>query len=154
MPPTVRIEIIGLKEIRARFAQVPEKFNEAVLKTLETVLFILSESVPPYPDEPEGSTYDRTGTLGRRLGSSETGSATGMGASISEARPLGSSAGWQADWGTSLSYAPYVIGTWQQAGHMRHWWTIADVARRASPKIAAAFDNMAEVLARWLDGRE
>ena len=152
MRPSVRIEITGLKELRARFAQYPDKFNKAVLKTLEAALFILSGAVPPYPPRPETSTYRRTGTLGRKLGSAESGGATLLPADIWETHHLGAGS-FTAEWGTRLSYAPYVIGTFEQARHMSHWWVIATVARRASPKIAEAFDRMAEVLAKWLDGQ-
>ena len=152
MRPNARIEITGLKELRERFAQFPDKFNKAVLKTLEAVLFILSGAVPPYPPRPPDSTYRRTGTLGRKLGSAEAGGATMLPADIWEVHQLGEGS-YRAEWGTRLSYAPYVIGTFEQAGHMGHWWTIAVVARNASPKIAEAFDRMAEVLAKWLEGK-
>lgn len=148
--PDVRIEITGLTELRARFAAFPDKFNKVVHKTLDTVLLILSEFVPPYPPRPETSTYTRTGALGRTLGSGQAGGATGLGAEIHEVKQLGSGT-WQGEWGTRLSYAPYVIGTFQQAGHMGHWWRIITVAQRAFPKITEAFERMAQVLARFLD---
>lgn len=151
--PDVRIEITGLKEIRARFAAYPEKFGRAVEKTLEAALFILTESVPPYPPPPVDSTYTRTGTLGRTLGSSQTGGPAGLLPEIFEVKQIGEGA-WTADWGTRLEYAPYVIGTFTQAGHMGHWWTILTVARRAIPKIDQAFQRMEKVLADWLDGQQ
>src|SRR3990167_2236690 len=107
--PTV-IEVKGLNELIGQMDKYPQELRAVMYVGVEASLLVLNESVPPYPDRE--SDYDRTGTLGRTLGSSEGGGTAGQ-ASIHEIRPLGS--GFEGRFGTNLGYAPYVIGDDEQA---------------------------------------
>lgn len=149
--PSPVIEIRGLEEITRRMRDYPQKLSAAIKTTLGAALLALWENVPPYPPPPENSTYVRTGTLGRTLGSSEGGGKSGQ-PDIYEVKPLGGGE-WEAHFGTNLEYAPYVIGDDTQARHMQHWWKISVIKERAAEKINRLFGVMADKLAAWLDGK-
>jgi hypothetical protein len=142
------IEIRGLEEVIKKLDAYPQELNAAMQATTEAALLTLQENVPPYPAPPENSSYRRTGTLGRTLGSGVSGGATGK-PEIFEVRKLGS--GWEGTFGTRLEYAPYVIGDDTQAQHMGHWWTISKVAEKAKDKIERMFQTMADKLKEFLD---
>lgn len=144
------IEVHGLTEVITRMQAYPDKLKAVLSATMDAAMLILWESVPPYPPPPPNSSYDRTGTLGRTLGSSE-GGGTGSGhPSIYEVRQLGS--GYEGHFGTNLEYAPYVIGDDDQSAFMYHWWQMKDVASAASEKITRVFDDMTAQLKAFLEG--
>ena len=145
------LEVHGLDELHARFRQFPEKYSKAVAKTLQASLLVLQGSVPAYPRKPSGSTYRRTGLLGRSLGSSETGGKVGK-PDISET--IKAHGYQEAHFGTRLKYAPYVVGdrAAQQSSRMKHWWTVPQtVLEKAMPKINKAFERLGIALAKYLD---
>ena len=147
---TSAIEIRGLKELIQRMQAYPRQLQESVGVTMDAAMLALHENVPPYPPPPETSTYDRTGTLGRSLGSDVGGGRSGT-PDIYEVREMGSS--WEGHFGTNLDYAPYVIGEESQSRHMQHWWTLKTVADKATDKINRMFGTLAEKLAKFLEGR-
>lgn len=147
----ITIEVIGLKALRRRMRQFPDKYNQAVKKTLNWSLHKLWSNVPPYPPKPTGSTYDRTGTLGRTLGSGESGGKAQGEPDIFTVFEHGGNVD-GAEFGTRLEYAPFVLGE-RQAGHMGHWWTMKKLARKTKPDIIKAFKKMAKTLARFLEGK-
>lgn len=131
-------------------AQYPQKFNAAVKKTMEAAMLTLWENVPAYPAQPPDSTYRRTGTLGRTLGSGESGGKGGT-PDVYEIRQLGGA--WEGQFGTNLEYAPYVIGDDTQASQNSHWWRINNIVEAATDKINRLFEATAETLAKWLEGK-
>lgn len=143
--------IRGLKELRARMARYPEKLSAALKVTLDAAMLTLWEKVPPYPAPPEGSTYVRTGTLGRSLGSGQDGGKGGAEPDIFDVKKFGGK--WEGHFGTNLDYAPYVIGDDTQAGQNSHWWIIGAVAERAVEKIDRLFASLEDKLAAFLDGK-
>lgn len=148
--PSPIIEVRGLQEIQQRMRAYPAKLSAAIKTTLGAALLALWENVPPYPPEPENSTYTRRVLLGKSLGSSEGGGKAGSQPDIFEVKQLG--AEWEGHFGTNLEYAPYVIGDDTQAEvHQGRWWTIKVIAERANEKIQKLFGVMAERLAAWLD---
>lgn len=150
MPAEVRIT--GLKELRRRFRRFPKVYRREVKATLNAGLGVLWENVPPYPPQPQGSTYKRTGTLGRSLGSDMGGGKTQGQPDIFEVRKQGPNMD-VGKFGTRTEYAPYVIGDKQQAQQNAHWWTISTIADNAKGKILRLFKDMARDLARFLEGR-
>lgn len=149
--PSPVIEIRGLKEIQERMQEYPQKLNAAIRKTMQAAILALWETVPPYPEPPEGSTYRRTGTLGRTLGSGESGGKASSTPDIYEVKKMGSA--YEGRFGSSLEYAPYVIGDDTQAEvHRGRWWTMKVIAERATAKIDRLFEMLAEKLTAWLDG--
>jgi len=150
----MQIQVEGLEELRARFAQFPNKFNAELKDTLWDSLNIVWEKVLPYPPKSESSTYIRTGTLGRSLGSSESGGRASGSPSIYQVKSQGPKVMF-GEFGTNVEYAPYVIGDKEQIRiHKRNgWWTLVQIGERAKPKIQQAFESMARGLATWLDGK-
>ena len=146
----IQIEVKGLKELRARFAKMPSKYNAAMRKTMEASLFVLQENVPPYPPPPSGSTYRRTGTVGRSLGVGMAGRPVGQPDIKKVTGRVGSN--FVGTFGTRLNYAPYVIGEREQArAHKGRWWTMLTIAKNATPKIIQVFEALTVELARFLD---
>ena len=147
---TTQIEVRGLKELQARMAQFPEKLEEAQQITMDASLLTLWENVPPYPQQPVTTKYDRTGMTGKSLGSGAGGGKTGGQPSIYEVKKLGG--GFEGRFGSDLSYAVYVIGE-LQARWNAHWWKLKNVAEKASDKIIRLWQNLADKIARFLDGK-
>lgn len=145
----ITIEVIGLKALRRRLGQFPNVYNQHIKKTLSWSLHKLWENVPAYPKYE--SPYDRTGTLGRSLGSGETGGKVQGAPEIFVMLEQGGNID-GAEFGTRLDYAPHVIGE-QQARHMGHWWDMKGIAKKSKPDILKAFKNMAKSLARFLEGK-
>jgi hypothetical protein len=148
------IIVEGLEEIRSRFRRFPDKYHRATKTTMEASLLTVWESVPPYPEEPPDSSYTRTGTLGRTLGSGETGGRQGGQPDIYEINQGSSYI--EGAFGTRLGYAPHVIGdpdTEQAWMHQGRWWTLVEVLQRAATKIERLWDALGDELAAWLDGR-
>ena len=147
---TIHLEVEGLDELREKFKEAPDRFANAITKATEGSLLVLNENVPPYPEANPDSTYVRTGTLGRTLGSSFGGGASGGQPDIYTVRQMGSEV--VGEFGTNLEYAPYVIGEMEQVHqHQGRWWTIKTIAERATEKITRVFQIAAEELAKWLD---
>lgn len=147
----VEIRVTGLEELHQRFSDFPNKFRQAVNKTMEAALYAVWENVQPYPPPPSTSTYRRTGTLGRTLGVSQ-GGAMGGKPDIFGVKEEGDIT--IGEFGTNLEYAPYVIGENQAWMHQGRWWTIADVAEKSKEKVEALFEVCAERLAAWLERNE
>lgn len=146
----MNIEIRGLEELLARMRAYPDKLKMSMEATMRAAMLALWENVPPYPSPPSDSTYRRTGTLGRTLGSGMSGGKMGA-PDVYQVRELGS--GYEGRFGTNLGYAPYVIGDETQSRHMTHWWKIRTVAERAKPKIEQVFNTLAAKLAAFLEGK-
>ena len=147
---TTQIEVRGLKELQARMKQFPAQLDAAQEKTMEASLLTLWENVPPYPQQPTNTKYDRTGLTGKSLGSAQGGGKAGGEPSIYTVKKLGS--GFEGRFGTDLSYAVYVIGE-LQARWNAHWWKLKSVAEKSSEKIVRLWQTLADKLAKFLDGR-
>lgn len=145
------IEIHGLDELIARMRAFPTQLKESMEATMQAALLVLWENVPPYPPPPGTSTYVRTGTLGRTLGSGEGGGKASGTPDVYEVRELGG--GYVGRFGTNLEYGPYVIGDTEQARHMQHWWKIGSIAGKSEEEIRSLFNVLAEKLAQFLEGK-
>src|SRR5512139_2858170 len=145
------IEIKGLDELIRRMQQYPDKLKRSMELTMKAAMLALWENVPPYPPEPENSTYTRQGILGKTLGSSMAGGKGSNEPDIYEVKPMGS--GYEGRFGTKLEYAPFVIGDETQSRRMSHWWKIGSIATRAAGKIESLFKTLGDNLASFLDGK-
>lgn len=173
----VKLETKGLKELIQRLQDYPDKLHQGMQKGMEDTLLVMAESIPPYPPQidpiqgPQAAPvrfttkgginvefiakvpgqYRRTGTLGRTLGSSVEGGASGGKADIYEIRGLGSAI--EGHFGTNLKYAPYVIGDHDQAKiHQGRWWTLSKVKDDALPKIQRIWQYLADAMAKFAEG--
>ena len=133
----VKIEVEGLEPVVERFKHAPRTLANSIKKGLEASLDVVHESVPGYPPQ-RPTPYIRTGTLGRSLGVTVSGSkTTPSGDHIRQVK------GAQAYFGTRLKYAPYVVGDASQAKvHRGWWWTLKDVAARAADKVQKVWDKL------------
>jgi hypothetical protein len=147
------IEIKGLNELLQRMTAYPVELIKVTATSMSASLNALWEKVPPYPQQDSGSTYRRTGTLGRSLGSGMQGGAEGS-PSVYKVRSLGGG-NVEGVFGTNLDYAPLVIGEGTQAGmHSSRWWTIRTIAERAADKIEKIWQQCGELLAQFLEGKK
>lgn len=150
MPESVVEVETNPPDLFARFARYPVKTDRVMKKTMEASLLHLQGEIPPYPEGPAGvDTSGRTGTLGRRLGLAQSGGRIGK-AEIHTVKRIGSAA-YEGKLGTSLFYAPRVIGQ-QEPPWARYWWTLHSVARKAKDGVIKLHNAAAEELARFIDG--
>ena len=144
-------EIRGLDALIAKMKYFPQKFKQLQGLGMKASLNILWENVPPYPPQPADSTYQRTGTLGRTLGSSESGGKSGGRPSIFTVKGLGTS-NVEGRFGTNLDYAEHVIGD-QQARQNAHWWKLSSVLQKSEAKIKGVWEGIMKQMAKFLDSR-
>lgn len=127
-----------------RMRRYPEKLQSEMERTMKQSLAHLQGSVPEYPAADPSSSYVRTGTLGRSIG-------LGGRADIYQIDAIGG--GYEAKFGTRLSYAPYVIDADRQARmHSGRWWTLQSVLGRAQPGIMRLFEAMTRRMVEFLGG--
>jgi len=142
-------EVKGLHELIGRMEAYPEQLTKTMAVGMSASLNIYWENVLPYAVEPANSTYDRTGTLGKSLGSDQSGGATGQ-PSIYRIKQL-DGGNFEGTFGTSLDYAPVVIGDTEQAEvHRGRWWQMLNVAEKAAAKVNELWNNVGEKLAAFL----
>ena len=138
--------------LRKRMEQFPAELKKVEDATMDASLLTLWENVPPYPEPPDGSTYTRTGTHGRKLGSGFDGGKGGGKPSIYTKKRLGT--GFEGRFGTNNEYSKYVIGDDTQAWmHQGRWYQMKDIAEKSKDKIVKLWDTAMEKLAKFLDGK-
>lgn len=148
MPKFIEIKDNGLFK---RMKQYPNIFEENMADAHTASLLILHEAVPPYPPKPATSTYIRTGTLGRKLGSSMSGGAVGT-PEIFVTRELGPGE-FESRFGTSLEYAAPVIGTPQKFFFSQYWWQLDRLIGTQFNRIKEKFQIAADAMAAFLEGK-
>ena len=137
---TITIDVEGLKELIAKFDELPPQVQQTMLNAMGDSLNILHENVPPYiPQVVPPEVYRRQGTLGGSFGVSQDGSKSGQ-PGIKKVERKGSF--YQGQFGSNLNYAPYVVDPERQAYMHRPgykgrpgWWTVEDIAKNAKDKI-------------------
>jgi hypothetical protein len=133
----IQVQVKGLEELRERMGQWPDKLDAGMEAAMTETLLVMHESVPGYPTPPSNSSYRRTGTLGRTLGSSFEGGGGGT-----------------PEIFTVTKIGPYVIGDNSQAKvHKGRWWVLSEVAEKARPKIERTWQRLADAMANFLEGK-
>lgn len=146
------VEVKGLDELIKRMQAYPMELVKTMAVAMSASLNIFWENVPSYPKQRPDANYRRTGTLGRSLGSSESGGASGS-PSVYTIKSLGQS-NFEGRFGTSLDYAPYVIGDTTQAQvHQGTWWTIKTIAEKSQEKLGDLWTMVMEKMAAFLEGK-
>lgn len=136
----IEIHVEGMDRLIRKFAGYPGRLKTAMNKAMWSSLLILWENVPPYPSKPQGSSYDRTGTLGRSLGVMEGGGKAGKPTVYSV---TGSGIETKGEFGTNLNYARYVIDPDRQAYmHKGRWWTMTHIKNKSVNKIKTLWDEI------------
>lgn len=145
------IEVRGMRELIRRFKRYPTVLRREMKEGMDVSLMMLWEKVPPYPPEMPSSDY--TGLLGRSLGSSIAGGKMGGKPDIYETKKIGQ--GYTGRFGTSIKYAPRVIGDKTQIKPWKgRWWTMSKIADLAKVKILKLWDGIGRDLAKFLDGKK
>lgn len=132
-------------------ARYPQQLSAVMEKAMEASLLHVQGSVPGYPKPRPNQSYVRTGTLGRSLGVAQSGGPVGT-PSIRLQKKVGSV--YEGEFGTSLNYAPDVIGEGtQKEMFVGRWWTMKTVAKQAAAGIVRLHEAAVDELAKWIDGR-
>lgn len=137
----------NLDETIAKYARIEREMPAALTKTMTRAVIYAQGQIPAYPSPPGGSTYRRTGTLGRVVTSFPGHSGPrniGGGAGDNGGQPLTRvetiSGGVRGVIGGRLEYLPYVIGEGAQARtHQGRWWMLEKVVRDAKGGIVKLF---------------
>jgi len=130
----IKIDIQGLDRAIEKMKKIPGLLNANMKDNMELSLLELWSAVRPYPPKPARSSYVRTGTLGKSLGSSMGGGKSGPKPSVYEVQGGGDSV--RGVYGSNLSYAKYVVDPDRQAYmHKGRWWTMDSIKNDALPKI-------------------
>lgn len=140
------ITIQGLDELRERFGEAhPIVQRELKRSMLRAVLGEL-QRMPPYPPPPAGSTYKRTGYLGRSL-TALVGRAPDAASDVREV-----AGGVEGQVGTNVVYAGRVIGQDQGRAWKGRWWRLEESVLSHKADIEAEFEDAAARIAEQLDG--
>ena len=132
------IDFPNLSALQSAIAALPRLLQEALADAGPTVLLQLIPDLARYPSPPAGSTYARTGTLGRLWTSAQpvwsaSGSGLGFAATLANATP----------------YGPYVQDPGSQPPWMDHWDDTQAILDQHTAELAAA---LADALAARLEG--
>ena len=131
---------IGLDKLTAKIKRLmaPELTMELEKTTRKAVNYVHGK-VPAYPSPPPGSTYGRSGELGREINT--------------EVKSMGSNIVGLI--GSPTPYAPWVISTEAAHGagpqtkvHKGRWYTLQGVVKKAQDAINRIFEDMVRRLIR------
>jgi hypothetical protein len=132
----LKIAVYGEERISGKFGAIARKFGFLEDATMQAVLYVHSK-MPPYPPQKAGSTYRRTGTLGRTITSL-------MGHAPDALSRVENKFGQvRGIVGTKLSYAPWVIDQNRQTkSHKQNgWYTLQGVVRSLRAGIKSTYKN-------------
>ena len=148
---TEQIEVVTTPpDLIKRMMKYPTQLDAVMKRTSAAALVTVWEHVPAYPRRPD-SRYKRTGQLGRSLGVGQGGGPIGT-PSIMQVKKLGIGE-YEGTFGSNLGYAPDVIGSpGQKDIHKGIWWTINDVAKRATPKVIRLYESVSKQMVRFIEG--
>lgn len=136
-----------------RMERYPDKLDTELHKAHTAALVVLHKGIPGYPSPPPNSTYIRTGSLARGLGSTMGGGASGV-PSIYKTDKLGSGAFESAIGSTNPEYNAIVIDEQGQAAvHAGRWWTNKEWLEQNMGGITQSFEDASIVMADFLDGK-
>lgn len=131
MDYAVRYE--GLDELLKRLDTAHPLVQRELLRAMTRAVHGELGRMPAYPVQRAGSSYRRTGLLGRSL-TGLIGSAPGA---ASEVQTV--SDGVQGVVGTAVGYGPQVIGRQQAPAHAGRWWMLESVVMSHATQINAEF---------------
>jgi len=132
-PTTKIIRIEGLDRLVRQLDKSPVLVRKLVGDAMEKSAHLIHLHTMTYPPPPPSSTYVRTGTLKKSWTSK-----------VNRGR-------FEAQVGTRLNYAPYVLGDDDQAAvHRGRWKTVGQVADKVRPDIDKFFEDAGEELVREL----
>lgn len=142
-----RIEFRGLKEYDAKLGRIESQMPDNLKKLMVKSIIYAQGQIPSYPSPPAGSTYRRTGTLGRVVtafpgvhGGRSLGGGGGDNGGTPLTRVEMMGGGVRGVVGGRLKYLPYVVDEDAQAYmHRGRWWTLQSVIKGATRGIVSIF---------------
>lgn len=126
---SAEIAFPNLNQLQAAIAALPRLLQQALADVGPRALLIVAADLADYPAAPAGSTYQRTGTLGRLW--------TG-------AQPVWSNTtglGFTGTLANATPYGPYVQDAQQQAPWMDYWKTNQEALDAHLAEIAALLSD-------------
>lgn len=139
----VDIEWRGLDKVVAKYDRIARQFPDEGKKIMTKAVIYAQGQIPSYPGAPGGSSYRRTGTLGRTVtafpgvsGGRSLGGGAGDNGGVPLTRVEAMGGDVRGVIGGRLSYMPLVIDEKEQAYmHVGRWWTLQKVIKGATPGI-------------------
>ena len=125
-----QIEVIGLSKLNAKLGRIQNNVTPGLIKTTKKATLLVHSNLPGYPPPPAGSTYRRTGLLGRTI--------------TTDVKSLGNEV--VGVIGTITKYAPWVISKKrvgnrgpQSRAHKVRWWTLQEEVARHRKAIVGMY---------------
>lgn len=136
---SLTVEIQGLQPLIDALEHWPEVVRPILEETASAALLSLIPDLADYPAPPAGSTYARTGDLGRMW---------------TAARPefAPEASGFEASIGNKRPGAQFVQGERQAKVHQGRWKTVEDVVRAHQAEIEAYFERALQRAADRIGG--
>jgi len=133
------VTIAGLSELLDALDKWPDIMRPILEETSEAALLSLIPDLANYPPPPPGSTYRRTGNLGRLWVAARPefeGEASGFEARVGNARPGGE----------------FVQGEFQAEAHQGIWQTVEDIVSAHQLEIEAYYERALQKVADQVGG--
>lgn len=131
---TIRVE--GQKTIEAMLKRAPAVIRKHLQRGMGKGVLGVQRIAQVYPSPPTGSTYRRTGTLGRRWTTTVEAVTSGVRGIIEN----------------PTSYAPMVQGEQQAAVHRGRWKPMSQIIKEEGKKIVGYLQKALEDAIRELEG--
>lgn len=138
MPVTPEIELKGIEQLGKKIARLQKQLDagdpgSTIRQAMTRIVLIVQTRMMHYPPQRPGSSYRRTGTLGRRWTHRVTTSGSTVTGRV----------------GNNTSYAPQVQSErFQHPVHRGRWQTAEKVIREEESNIRAEFAALAREVAR------
>lgn len=137
------IKIYGLDAYDGKLARITDQMPAEMDRIMKKAVVYAQGQIPSYPAPPGGSSYRRTGTLGRVVtafpgvaGGRNLGGGGGGGDGVPLTRVESIGGGVRGVIGGRLEYLPTVVGEGTQGRAFRgRWWTLEKVIRGAKDGI-------------------
>ena len=132
----MNFKIRGLEALIKKLNRLsaPELTSE-MRKTTEKAVHYVHGKVPPYPAAPAGSTYKRTGTLGRSINTKVKTMGSDVIGTIGSPTPY-------APWVISDKPVPGKGGPQTRTHTATGWYTLQAVVRKAQDAVNKIFEDM------------
>lgn len=133
------VEVKGLQPLLAALAHWPDIVQPILEETASAALLSLIPSLADYPSPPDGSTYTRTGDLGRLW-------------TIARPEFAPASSGFEASLGNARPGGIFVQGELQAKVHQNRWSTVEQIVLAHQAEIEAYFERALERVVKAIEG--
>ena len=131
------ITVEGAKELRRAFARAPRIYTRHARRAMTKTVGLGEQKLKAYPPPIAGSSYQRTGTLGRRWTHKVTGLLGGVTGIIHNLTP----------------YGPWVQSEEFQASvHRGRWQTDKRVVKQIQPQVVGFWEDAMEDAVKEIEG--